>query len=607
MTTIAYQDVGLVVPLHPLEVSGQVFIQEPDRDNATTDVPFEIFSDYSDIDSVDVSSSTSRSSRQIRMRIRALKLYGRIVDVVKHNDLYDQRTTYTDTFESFLPNALFTNNEYATSDMGVDFLGRYSFWTFPSVAASSEHEMGITIQASTAYVGIGTVNPRNQLEISNYETQEATVDSYDGRGSVGIRDVVNFVPRIQFYTQEKKWGVGLAGTSDLTDGRRDWQIGIESSGASDKEVGDLFVIRTSMESTETVAMTIDEKSVAFGGGITDGVAFNIGSDQGSGNSGVLQIASAAVPEFDFTRIGSSNTSDPLNPLIYGGSASGSTTITTYSQNYVDSGGSDYHAGKIVFNASSASASAATIEPKFSFTADESPVLTINIDGYLGIHTEYPESLIQIGEKTGWLLDPTVGYFDSSYDTPDAITVIHPFEAARPADNTRIPSMIFAKGNNNKLVKASVDLYYPPGSNAAAGTHNGSGLSISVENNTAGGSMIASFYRDTNNTDGQVDIWGNLDVSGVVSSSSDRTLKENIVPLHDNLQRIQEINPIYFNFKGKTDTHVGLIAQEVREVLPDAVTERNGTLRLDYNAIVASLVGAVKELSEKVKLLEKNSV
>ena len=50
---------------------------------------------------------------------------------------------------------------------------------------------------------------------------------------------------------------------------------------------------------------------------------------------------------------------------------------------------------------------------------------------------------------------------------------------------------------------------------------------------------------------------------------------------------------------------GLIAQEIREALPEAVIERdNGYLAVDYHKVVPLLVEAIKELSDKVKVLEQ---
>jgi hypothetical protein len=57
----------------------------------------------------------------------------------------------------------------------------------------------------------------------------------------------------------------------------------------------------------------------------------------------------------------------------------------------------------------------------------------------------------------------------------------------------------------------------------------------------------------------------------------------------------------------TDKHLGFIAQEVKDFIPQAYQDNGDFIGLDYNPIVAALVKAVQELSleiEELKLLIK---
>jgi len=91
-------------------------------------------------------------------------------------------------------------------------------------------------------------------------------------------------------------------------------------------------------------------------------------------------------------------------------------------------------------------------------------------------------------------------------------------------------------------------------------------------------------------------------------SSDFRLKDNITPIDNPLARVLSIsgNTYDWNEKSGKDGHdVGVIAQEILEVLPEAVTERdNGFFAVDYQKIVPLLVEAIKELSSKVESLEQ---
>ena len=101
----------------------------------------------------------------------------------------------------------------------------------------------------------------------------------------------------------------------------------------------------------------------------------------------------------------------------------------------------------------------------------------------------------------------------------------------------------------------------------------------------------------------------LNVVGDITAfyTSDQRLKNNITQIDNPLAKILSIsgNTYTWNEKSsKKGNDVGVIAQEILEVLPEAVTTRdNGYLAVDYHKIVPLLVEAIKELSAKVENLE----
>ena len=94
-------------------------------------------------------------------------------------------------------------------------------------------------------------------------------------------------------------------------------------------------------------------------------------------------------------------------------------------------------------------------------------------------------------------------------------------------------------------------------------------------------------------------------------SSDIRLKENIVPIENALSKVESISGNTYDWKeGYEEIHshkgndVGVIAQEIEEILPQIVTNRdNGYKAVQYEKIVPLLIEAIKELSAKVKELE----
>lgn len=97
----------------------------------------------------------------------------------------------------------------------------------------------------------------------------------------------------------------------------------------------------------------------------------------------------------------------------------------------------------------------------------------------------------------------------------------------------------------------------------------------------------------------------LDVNGTVSAtaylySSDRRLKDNVEPLSDALKRITKLQGVTFTWKDTGRRDMGLIAQDVQVVFPEAVqkSETNGMLSVAYGNLVAPLIEAVKALARQ---------
>lgn len=103
----------------------------------------------------------------------------------------------------------------------------------------------------------------------------------------------------------------------------------------------------------------------------------------------------------------------------------------------------------------------------------------------------------------------------------------------------------------------------------------------------------------------LDVVGNITATGTITSSSDITLKENIELISDPIEKVKEISGYTFNKKGEDLRLVGLIAQEVEKVLPEAVAENNEGLKsVAYGNLVALLVECVKKQDERIESLER---
>nr|DAU67004.1 MAG TPA: Neck appendage protein [Caudoviricetes sp.] len=94
----------------------------------------------------------------------------------------------------------------------------------------------------------------------------------------------------------------------------------------------------------------------------------------------------------------------------------------------------------------------------------------------------------------------------------------------------------------------------------------------------------------------------------ITTGSDRKLKENIEPTQVKaLDKINALNLVAFDYiKDKTHEEIGLIAQEVLNIIPGSVEKYEGEdnhLTINYSKFVPYLIKAIQELNQKVERLE----
>ena len=97
-------------------------------------------------------------------------------------------------------------------------------------------------------------------------------------------------------------------------------------------------------------------------------------------------------------------------------------------------------------------------------------------------------------------------------------------------------------------------------------------------------------------------------------SSDKRLKTNIQTIQDPLTKLQKIGGYTFEWIPKEDIHshtgndIGVIAQEIEEVLPEITTTRNnGYKAVKYEKLTAYLIECVKAQQTHIQQLEDRIV
>ncbi|KAI3432501.1 hypothetical protein D9Q98_004050 [Chlorella vulgaris] len=104
--------------------------------------------------------------------------------------------------------------------------------------------------------------------------------------------------------------------------------------------------------------------------------------------------------------------------------------------------------------------------------------------------------------------------------------------------------------------------------------------------------------------GNARVDGSFVASGDVTAFSDRRLKTNLHPVLHSLDKIEQLAGYTYNRVDMPGTYAGLVAQELQQVLPEAVvTGDDGILSVSATSVLALLVQGMKELRSEVAALK----
>lgn len=87
-----------------------------------------------------------------------------------------------------------------------------------------------------------------------------------------------------------------------------------------------------------------------------------------------------------------------------------------------------------------------------------------------------------------------------------------------------------------------------------------------------------------------------------NSTSDQNLKTNIQTVENPLNTLQQLRGVTFDWKETQKPSIGVIAQEIEQILPQLVNEGEHK-SVNYNGLIGILIEAVKELSTEVQELK----
>ncbi|QCC51743.1 tail fiber domain-containing protein [Halapricum salinum] len=228
----------------------------------------------------------------------------------------------------------------------------------------------------------------------------------------------------------------------------------------------------------------------------------------------------------------------------------------------------------------------------SVTSTASNQFLIEAGGGVGVNTTSPDAPLDVGGGNNFDLQATEGDFKIGDDT-------HRFKigVATGGGGAGIATMRAQSSNINKL-------------NLGAGTSD----VVSIETDS-----VSSVYPASDNTYSlgkSGNRWSAIYAADGTIQTSDARLKTNVSDLDSGIETVQALRPVSYEWDEETDeaqaeadTRLGLIAQEVADVVPEAVVEpedADGPLGLAYDMLIPVLLDAVDEQQETIDDLQTES-
>jgi hypothetical protein len=216
-------------------------------------------------------------------------------------------------------------------------------------------------------------------------------------------------------------------------------------------------------------------------------------------------------------------------------------------------------------------------------------MRIDGSGNVGIGTATPATLLDVGTSGA-----SDNYINVTSSNISRLRIGYQ-SSASPSNNVN-QAQIFADSNGEVHISSRTN----NSSGIILYTNAGTTASERMRINSAGAIKFNAYGAGA----------ATFDASGNITSVSDERIKKNIRPFSRGLSDIICINPILHGYTTESkldqtrDDYAGFSAQQVQAFIPEAIgVNADGMLSFSDRPIMAALVNAVKELTERIAALE----
>ena len=165
-------------------------------------------------------------------------------------------------------------------------------------------------------------------------------------------------------------------------------------------------------------------------------------------------------------------------------------------------------------------------------------------------------------------------------------------------STILTDLVGVDGSGSGLDADTLDGQHASDFALASHTHSYVSLITSVDNQIARFNGLGGAIQGSNVS---IDDVGNLTAVGNVTAYSDERLKSNIQTINNAVFKVQQLRGVTFEKDGKAG--LGVVAQEVQKVLPEAVQQNEEYLSVAYGNLVGVLIEAIKEQQQQIDELK----